>query len=151
VQRQSTSTITAPPERIPGPNDPLTGTTSGDLSPAAPRPLVRLGSRGDTVAELQVRLNEDGARPRLDPDGSFGGATDRAVRAFQRRHGLLVDGIVGPQTWGLLDELSRADILGPHDVFAGTHAVSDAEAAAVASHMATTPPAPGHLTGGGNG
>jgi Putative peptidoglycan binding domain len=151
VQRQSADTITAPPERIPGPNDPLSGTTSGDLSPAAPRPLVRLGSHGDTVAELQVRLNEDGARPRLDPDGSFGGATDRAVRAFQRRHGLLVDGIVGPQTWGLLDELSRADILGPHDVLAGTHAVSDAEAGAVAAHMATTPPAPGHLTGGGNG
>jgi len=151
IQRQGSGTIVAPPERIPGPNDPLTGTTTGDLAPRPPRPLLRLHSEGQVVAELQVRLNEDGQDPRLEPDGDFGGATDRAVRAFQRRHGLKVDGIVGPQTWGMLDELSRADILGPHDVLAGSHAVSDAEAAAVAGHMSTTPPAPGRMTGAGNG
>src|SRR5215218_680257 len=34
--------------------------------------------------------------------GTSGSVTDRAVRAFQRSHGLTVDGIVGPQTGGAL-------------------------------------------------
>jgi hypothetical protein len=151
VQRQDAATVTAPPERIPGPNDPLTGTTTGSLDPPVARPMLRRGAHEQAVAQLQVRLNEDDADPRLVPDGNFASETDRAVRAFQRRHGLLVDGIVGPQTWGLLDELARADILGPHDVLAGTHAVSSIEAAAIDTYLATTPPAAGRLVGGGNG
>ena len=37
-------------------------------------------------------------------DGHFGEFTDRAVRAFQTSRGLLVDGKVGPDTWGRLVE-----------------------------------------------
>ncbi|MGH9134959.1 MAG: peptidoglycan-binding domain-containing protein [Ilumatobacteraceae bacterium] len=131
-------------------NDPMAGETSGDLAPPAPRPLLRLGAEGSTVEELQLRLNEDGADPTLAVDGRFGRNTDGAVRAFQARHGCKVDGIVGPQTWGLLDELDRADIVGPHDVMADTHSVTTEEAAAVAAQMVTTPPAPGGMTGAGN-
>ncbi len=33
------------------------------------------------------------------PDGVYGSQTANAVKAFQRKRGLAVDGIVGPQTW----------------------------------------------------
>ena len=39
-----------------------------------------------------------------EADGHFGDTTDRAVRAFQTSRGLLVDGKVGPDTWGRLVE-----------------------------------------------
>lgn len=59
-------------------------------------PTLQRGSSGPGVATLQralVALGHD-----LDVDGSFGGNTDRAVRAFQARAGLGADGVVGPAT-----------------------------------------------------
>lgn len=64
--------------------------------------LVRRGSKGAAVRELQILLNAAGASPRLGEDGDFGPATDRAVRDFQDRFGLVVDGIVGRQSWAAL-------------------------------------------------
>lgn len=69
---------------------------------AQERPLLRLGSSGDAVATLETRLVDLG----FDPgpvDTSFDGATRAAVIRFQRTADILVDGIVGPQTWGSLD------------------------------------------------
>jgi hypothetical protein len=65
-----------------------------------PGPTLRRGARGPDVARLQERLNAHGAA--LAVDGDFGPRTDAAVRAFQSAHGLVVDGIVGPLTWGAL-------------------------------------------------
>jgi Putative peptidoglycan binding domain len=49
------------------------------------------------VRALQIRLRTGGFRP--GPiDGLFGPLTQAAVRRFQRRHDVEVDGIVGPQT-----------------------------------------------------
>jgi N-acetylmuramoyl-L-alanine amidase len=39
-------------------------------------------------------------------DGIFGSRTATAVRAFQQTNGLLVDGIVGQQTWRRLLEVT---------------------------------------------
>lgn len=60
--------------------------------------ILRLGSTGKQVEELQKALNSLGysAGP---ADGMFGARTDAAVRSFQRIAGLTVDGVVGPLTW----------------------------------------------------
>ena len=92
------------------------------------------------MAFLQGRLNQDGASPPLTVDGHFRGGTRAAVFEFQRRHGLRPDGIVGPQTWGMIDELARAGIAGAHDVMGETAAVTQAEATAIAAHMGTAAP-----------
>jgi peptidoglycan hydrolase-like protein with peptidoglycan-binding domain len=39
---------------------------------------------------------------KVQPDGRFGSRTERAVREYQRRHGLSVDGIVGKNTWSVM-------------------------------------------------
>jgi peptidoglycan hydrolase-like protein with peptidoglycan-binding domain len=61
----------------------------------SPGGLLRLGSRGPAVTKLQRALG-------VPADGIFGKQTRRAVRAFQRRQGLLVDGIAGPRTLAAL-------------------------------------------------
>src|SRR5690606_3889835 len=47
------------------------------------------------------------APPKTTIDGWFGKKTLAATKDFQKAHGLVVDGIIGPQTWGEL--LSCAD------------------------------------------
>jgi len=75
-------------------------------------PTVRSGSTGAAVEELQQKLNADGASPELVVDGIFGPLTRAAVVEFQQNYGLLVDGIVGPQTWGQIDDLGLASDVG---------------------------------------
>lgn len=58
--------------------------------------LVRLGAQATYARQVQAYLNGHGSN--LAIDGDFGVKTDAAVRAFQRRWGLSVDGVVGPQT-----------------------------------------------------
>jgi peptidoglycan hydrolase-like protein with peptidoglycan-binding domain len=62
---------------------------------------LRQPMRGPEVAELQRQLRAAG----FDPgpiDGYMGPVTERAVRAYQASRGLVVDGLVGPQTVGAL-------------------------------------------------
>jgi peptidoglycan hydrolase-like protein with peptidoglycan-binding domain/LAS superfamily LD-carboxypeptidase LdcB len=59
-------------------------------------PTLRRGSKGDGVSSLQRALA--GLDYDLGVDGDFGSNTERAVRAFQSRSGLEVDGIVGAAT-----------------------------------------------------
>ncbi len=65
------------------------------------RRVLRRGDDDDAVAAVQRLLNGSGAS--LDVDGAFGGGTERAVRAFQDRAGLALDGRVGPRTLAALE------------------------------------------------
>jgi hypothetical protein len=68
-------------------------------------PLLRNGSFGPAVLELQLKLFWLASQRQITPDGIFGARTGLGVRNFQRFFGLYVDGVAGPKTWGLLDYL----------------------------------------------
>jgi len=82
----------------------MQGTASGicDLN----SPILRIGSSGPKVQELQRYLTQLGYGylfERDGIDGKFGPATQNAVNTFQQENGLdLVDGIIGPRTWDVL-------------------------------------------------
>ena len=82
---------TAPaPELIPA--------SSPSPTPGAPeRPTLRRGDTGPFVKEMQARL-------KTEADGYFGPQSEALMRAFQRDHGMVADGIVGPKTWAALDQ-----------------------------------------------
>ncbi|MBR7184626.1 MAG: peptidoglycan-binding protein [Clostridia bacterium] len=80
-------------------NAPVEGITES----APPYPL-RLGSTGDDVRAVQIRLNRISknypAIPKISEiTGLFSYDTEAAVRAFQRIFNLTEDGIVGKATW----------------------------------------------------
>lgn len=65
--------------------------------------VLKKGSEGDAVKSLQILLIGYGySCGSWGADGDFGSATDKAVKAYQKDNGLVVDGIVGPATWGKL-------------------------------------------------
>lgn len=61
-------------------------------------PLLRMGSRGDSVKEVQNQLYSRDLVKSSHITGYFGPITFEAVKKFQNQNGLLVDGIVGPAT-----------------------------------------------------
>ncbi|MGB9179473.1 MAG: N-acetylmuramoyl-L-alanine amidase [Pyrinomonadaceae bacterium] len=77
---------TNPPELIPRVEPP--GTPG--------RPTIRRGMSGELTKVVQTKVG-------VTVDGNFGPNTEAAVRQFQRNHGLVPDGIVGPKTWQALD------------------------------------------------
>ena len=79
--------------------------------------LLRKGDKGDDVKLLQHRLNILGSQ--LAEDGIWGVKTDQAVRNYQYKAGLTVDGIVGPKTQAALIKdaiLARAAEIGAYMV-----------------------------------
>ena len=66
--------------------------------------ILKLGSKGKNVSELQKLLKEKGFFTHPNITENFGEVTQKAVIAFQRANGLLDDGIVGSRTW---DKLSN--------------------------------------------
>jgi hypothetical protein len=63
-----------------------------------PRQTLRLGDRDKPDILVWQRF------VRVTEDGFFGPQTEEATLRFQRAHGLLADGIVGPKTWAMADQ-----------------------------------------------
>lgn len=65
---------------------------------------LKTGMRSNDVYTLQQDLNKLGFMT-VEPTGYYGSITKEAVLKLQREYGLLIDGIAGKQTLGLLDGL----------------------------------------------
>lgn len=70
-----------------------------------PGEILRLGSQGENVRQLQIYLNRIAESypsiPTVSPTGVFGNQTQAAVIAFQTQFGLQPNGIVSAPTWDL--------------------------------------------------
>jgi hypothetical protein len=81
------------------------------LGVSPPPPLLRRGSRGKRVEELKVRLETWYAKHapgaweefRIKPGRTYGVRVEAAVRDFQTRTGLEIDGVAGPDTQRALE------------------------------------------------
>lgn len=71
------------------------------LAQSASADLYKKGSTGETVSEIQRRLKNWGYYSG-SVDGIYGSQTEKAVRYFQQKNGLSVDGQVGNQTLAAL-------------------------------------------------
>jgi len=80
---------------------------SGSTGTSTADGMLRMGSRGARVRELQALLVRAGYA--LTVDGDYGPATRKAIEAFQAEKGLVVDGIAGPQTVRALDRFRQGD------------------------------------------
>lgn len=85
------------------------------IEPKNNLPTLRRGAEGEWVEKLQSLLLGAGygaffeAESKNPVDGIFGAKTEAAVKAFQRDHGLTIDGIVGPKTWAELGVITQPD------------------------------------------
>ena len=89
----------------------LKGTQAVAPAPSSPNGQRELGrgDKGDDVKQLQTQLIKLGYRlPLYGADGDFGAETDTAVRLFQQKNGLRVDGIVGNNTREKIEQLMKA-------------------------------------------
>ncbi len=91
----------------PAPTTEATSATAAPTTTTTPQPvttpertveLLRRGDEGPRVALIQLKLAALGYLPAGSDSGVFDAATSRAVLAFQGDYGLIVDGLVGPQT-----------------------------------------------------
>ena len=71
---------------------------------------IRLGDQGRRVRDVQTRLLALGFRiePSELESHAVGESTEAAIRSFQQERGLLVDAVVGPNTWHELIEAGYA-------------------------------------------
>jgi murein L,D-transpeptidase YcbB/YkuD len=63
--------------------------------------VLQKGSKGKAVTALQTLLVGSGYGS-FKPDASFGALTEKAVRDFQAKNGLKIDGAAGIKTWNTL-------------------------------------------------
>ena len=94
----------------------LFGITEAEASNHSLTRTLRRGMRGQDVAVVQRLLKDEGIYRHPEITSFFGSITHRAIREFQRRNNLAIDGIIGPRTRTVMNALldrkaaaSRAD------------------------------------------
>ena len=91
------SSIAATPQAVAPPKEQPS--TSGYVST-----ILRKGSAGDDVRDMQEKLSKLGySLGRYGADGEFGNDTYKAVKQFQKDHGLTADGEAGSTTLEAID------------------------------------------------
>jgi len=79
--------------------------------PVTNHDIVKLGSKGSSVKEMQERLIALGySCGKYGADGDFGSSTLTALKKFQKSNSLTVDGICGPLTWSVLLKASSKTV-----------------------------------------
>jgi putative chitinase len=71
------------------------------------RAILHKGSEGASVKELQTKLTEAGSH--VATTGLFDELTHQEVQKFQREHGLVADGVVGPKMWALFEARGQSE------------------------------------------
>jgi hypothetical protein len=102
TQEEPDDPIEVPAEEVTAP----VATATPDKATTAPvaakedfdaMPILKVGSKGSAVKILQKQLG-------ITADGDFGPKTKAAVIAFQEKHSLKAEGVVGPATWNALED-----------------------------------------------
>lgn len=91
---------------------PKAGVTSKEEGTSlVAEPTLKKGSTGSQVKKLQRNLNTlkitDAAGNKLTVDGAFGDCTHEAVKKFQKKYGLVVDGIYGKKSYAKMYSLIK--------------------------------------------
>lgn len=73
------------------------------------RYVMKQGSKGEDVKELQKKLAEQGHYKGVI-DGMYGRQTKAAVTSYQKANNLTVDGMAGPQTQGSINSAVKQDV-----------------------------------------
>lgn len=94
--------------------------------------LLAVGSRGEAVKKLQDALG-------VTADGVFGGGTEKALRAFQEKNGLDVDGMAGPVTLAKIAAFSSLITPAVVEKSLSGPAVAGPEAKPAAAEIAAAP------------
>ena len=97
--------------------------TSSSTPTTPSKNYLEYGDQGSGVKSLQQKLNKVGIKDangnKLEEDGSFGDNTLYAVKAFQKKYGLEVDGLAGKNTISKLDDLINAQAESNFNYFVG--------------------------------
>jgi peptidoglycan hydrolase-like protein with peptidoglycan-binding domain len=97
-----------------------------------PPPSVTASSATSAVEQLQIALH-------LPVNGEFTAETETAVRTLQARHGLTVDGIVGPATWNTIGVRGQETLTPPPSTVSKSAPRQSAVDAIAASDTGLTP------------
>jgi peptidoglycan hydrolase-like protein with peptidoglycan-binding domain len=74
-----------------------------------PKGTLRRHDKCDQVRWLQEALNNV-MKAGLATDGSYGPLTEAAVKNFQKKYDLAVDGIFGPKSLAKMDQVYKGDL-----------------------------------------